>query len=223
MNAASLASGKREVPSEPVAGSRTPGGRPRVRRRPLFLVSAVGAVLVGALGSAWLWFSMSTATEVVAVQAAVQRGEVVEREDLILVRVTLDPALDAVPAARIDEMVGRRAVVDLAAGGLLVAGSVSDQVVPRAGEAMVGVGLAPAMLPAEPLLAGDRVLIVETPGSQGEVTTAPVVMEAVVSRVTVLDTGLTLVDVLTGEERAAELAARAATGRVALVLSSRER
>ena len=88
---------------------------------------------------------------------------------------------------------------------------------------VVGIGLASGMLPAEPLLAGDHVRIVETPGQQGEVVTSPVVMEAVVSRVTVLETGDTLVDVLVPTEKSAELAARAATGRVALVLESRER
>jgi hypothetical protein len=88
---------------------------------------------------------------------------------------------------------------------------------------MVGVTLAPSMLPGEPLLAGDRVLIVETPGLQGEVVTAPVVLEATVSQVTVLETGDFKVDVLVPAEKAAELAARNGTGRLALVLEARER
>ncbi|MEA5053835.1 MAG: hypothetical protein VB093_10385, partial [Propionicimonas sp.] len=72
-------------------------------------------------------------------------------------------------------------------------------------------------------LAGDRVTIVETPGAQGDVVTAPIVMQAVVSQVTLLETGDTKVDVLVPTEKAAELAARNGTGRLALVLEARER
>jgi len=50
-----------------------------------------------------------------------------------------------------------------------------------------------------------------------------VVAVSFISQVTILETGDTLVDVLVPTERAPELAARAATGRVALVLESRER
>jgi len=206
-----------------VHGARTLARPPKVRRRPLVLMGALAAVLIGALAAAWIWTTSATATDVVAVREAVQRGEVIDRADLEVVKVGLDPSLDIVPASRIDQIAGQRAATDLAPGGLLAAGSVTNEVLPKTGQALVGVGLAPKMLPAEPLLAGDQVRIVETPGQQGEVVTAPVVMEAVVSRVTVLETGDTLVDVLVPTEKAAELAARAATGRVALVLESRER
>lgn len=223
MDVMSLESSRPTPSGSKLDGARTLARPPKVRRRPLLLVGAIAVVLVGALGAVWLWTSSANASEVVAVREAIQRGEVIERQDLVVVRVGLDPALDVVPASRIDEVAGQRAATDLPAGGLLVAGSVSEQVLPKAGEALVGVGLAPTMLPAEPLFAGDRVMIVETPGPQGEVTTAPVVMEAVVSRVTVLESGSMLVDVLVPQDKAAELAARAATGRVALVLEARER
>mgnify|MGYP002585579386 FL=1 len=215
---------KQETPSpDSVNGARTQARPPKVRRRPLMLMGAVAAVLIGALAAVWIWTTSATAADVVAVREAVQRGEVIDRADLEVVKVGLDPSLDIVPAARIDQIAGQRAATDLAPGGLLAAGSVTNQVLPKAGQTLVGVGLAPAMLPAEPLLAGDRVRIVETPDQQGEVVTAPVAMEAVVSRVTILETGDTLVDVLVPTDKAAELAARAATGRVALVLESRER
>lgn len=215
---------KQETPSpDSVNRARTLARPPKVRRRPLVLMGAIAAVLIGALAAVWIWTTSATATDVVAVRQAVQRGEVIDRADLEVVKVGLDPSLDIVPASRIDQIAGQRAATDLAPGGLLVAGAVTNEVLPKAGEALVGVGLAPEMLPAEPLLAGDQVRIVETPGQQGEVVTAPVVMEAVVSRVTILETGDTLVDVLVPTDKSAELAARAATGRVALVLESRER
>ena len=214
---------KSVTPAPGVGGAHTPARPPKIRRRPLMLVGTIAAVVVGGLGTAWVFTASAASSEVVAVRAAVERGEVIDRTDLVVVKVGLDPSLDIVPASRIDQVVGQRAATDLAPGGLLASGSVTDEVLPKAGETLVGVGLAPTMLPAEPLLAGDHVRIVETPGLQGEVVTAPVVMAAVVSRVTILETGDTLVDVLVPTERAAELAARAATGRVALVLESRER
>lgn len=215
---------KPEAPApKPASGAMTQARPPRVRRRPVLLVGTIAAVLVGGLGTAWVFTTSAASTEVVAVRVAAQRGEVIDRDDLTVVRVGLDPSLDVVPAGRIEEIAGLRAATDLAAGGLLVSGSVTDQVVPKAGEALVGVALAPSMLPAETLLAGDRVTIVETPGAQGEVTTAPIVMEAVVSQVTILETGDIKVDVLVPSEQAAELAARNGTGRLALVLEARER
>lgn len=213
-----------EAPApEPLNGARTPARPPKIRRRPLLLVGTIAAVLVGGLGTAWVFMTSAASTEVVAIRAAVQRGEVIDREDLVVMKVGLDPSLDVVPASQIDQVAGQRAATDLAAGGLLARSSVTDQVVPRAGEAMVGVTLAPSMLPGEPLLAGDRVLIVETPGLQGEVVIAPVVLEATVSQVTVLETGDFKVDVLVPAGKAAELAARNGTGRLALVLEARER
>lgn len=213
-----------ETPTpESVNGARTLARPPRIRRRPLLLVGTIAAVLIGGLGTAWVFTTSAASTEVVAVRAAVQRGEVIERDDLAVVRVGLDPSLDVVPAGRIDEIPGQRAATDLVQGSLLASGSVTGQVVPKAGESLVGVALAPTMLPAEPLLAGDRVRIVETPGAQGEVVTAPIVMDAVVSQVTILETGDTKVDVLVPSDRAAELAARNGTGRLALVLDTRER
>ena len=72
---------------------------------------------------------------------------------------------------------------------------------------------------------GDVVRIVTTPGDQGEITDRePVTIEATVVGVNrVEETGETVVDVAVPEAEAAELAARAATGRVALVLDARER
>ena len=90
---------------------------------------------------------------------------------------------------------------------------------------MVGVGLPAAQMPGEPLLAGDRVRIVATPGDQGEIgDSPPTTIAATVVGVRVNDgNGQNVVSVLVPEGDAAELAARAATGRVALVLDSRER
>ena len=90
---------------------------------------------------------------------------------------------------------------------------------------MIVVALTPAQLPAEPLLAGDQVRIVDTPAAQGEPprTSPASIAGEVVSTVGPDNTGRTVVNVTVPAGQAAGLAARVATGRVALVLDSRER
>lgn len=90
---------------------------------------------------------------------------------------------------------------------------------------MVGIALEPGLLPATPLQTGDRVRIVQTPGAQGEpLSKDPWSLDAVVVSVTPTSDGqMTVVDVSVSTGDAARLAALTATGKVALVLDSRER
>lgn len=208
-----------DAPSVPVAAA------PRIRRRPLWMVGSVIAVCLGGLVTVWAWTASSTASEVVAVRSLVLRGEVIDRADLVTVRVGVDPALRVVPASRIEELAGRRASLDLAAGGLVTEDAVGDLPMPGQGMALVGVALAPGMLPAEPLRPGDRVLLVPTPGPQGDVaeSSGTQVLSATVQSVSVPESGPTIVDVLVPQDRASEVARQASTGRLALVLESRER
>ena len=111
---------------------------------------------------------------------------------------------------------------DIKRGEIIEAG---DLAVVRVSVDPAGISLTPGQMPSEPLYSGDAVRIVTTPGDQGEVTDKdPVTVEAVVVGVSrVEETGETVVDVSVPESDAADLAARAATGRVALVLDARER
>ena len=83
---------------------------------------------------------------------------------------------------------------------------------------------AAALLPGEPLRAGD-LRVVATPGQQGEVTDGEQrsITATVVGVYSDADSGQTVVSVQVLYDQAAELAARAATGKVAVVLDSRER
>ncbi len=197
---------------------------PKLRRRPVALVVSVATVVLGSMVGLWLWSAAGHTTEVLAVRTLVHRGEVIDRDDLMVVRVSLDPAVRTVPAAQADAVAGQRAALDLAAGGLLTPGDLAAMVVPARGMSVVGIGLAPGMLPAEPIAPGDAVRVVQTPGQQGEVAGTPVTIPATVVGVHPSEAGdQTIVDVLVPSEAAADLAARAATGKVALVLDSRER
>lgn len=203
---------------------------PKRQRRPMVIAAAALLIALGAALGAWVYTSSSDAVAVIGVQSDVARGQVIEREDLVGVQMSLDPALSAIPVAQVDEVVGKRAQHDLVAGGLVTEGSFAATVPPAAGLSVVGVSLPATLLPAEPLVPGDSIRVVHTPGpAQGgqqetETPTAPGVIE-----VEVLDVypapdigGVTVVDVLVPHDAAATLAAQVARGEVVIVLDSRE-
>lgn len=198
---------------------------PKLRRRPLLALASVAAIVLGALLAALAYTATSTAREVVAVRADIQRGELIGREDLITVRVGLDPALHTVSGSSLDGLVGQRAAADLPAGSLVTPGSVTPTVLPGKGSSIVGVSLPPSLLPGEDLRAGDTVRVVATPGQQGDMPEGePAAIAATVVGVHPdPQTGQTVVSVQVPYAAAAQLAARAATGKVALVLDPRER
>lgn len=209
-----------QTPPAPAATARV-----KARRRPWVFALMAALVAAGALGTAFAFTSVNDTQEVLVVANDIKRGETIEAGDLTVVRVSVDPALTPVPGSQKAELEGSRAAVDLWAGTLLTEQAVTDSLVPGEGESLVGISLTPAQMPSEPLYGGDAVRIVTTPGDQGEVTDEePVTIEAVVVGVSrVEETGETVVDVSVPEREAAGLAARAATGRVALVLDARER
>jgi flagella basal body P-ring formation protein FlgA len=197
----------------------------KTRRRSGVLAAGVALVVVGALGAAYLTQVVGNTAPVVAIVQDVQPGEVIERTDLAVADVSIDPALNPVPASRLTSLIGQRAAVALTAGSLLTDAAVSEQVLPAAGQSLVGVALQSAQLPAEPLRPGDRIRIVDTPASQSEPPAAtPQTIPGVVASVRGPDdSGLTVVDVTVPSNQAADLAARVATGRIALILDTRER
>lgn len=180
---------------------------------------------VGGLTSAWLVSSGRDTVPVVAVARDVERGQELARADLGVVGVPPDASLATVPADRLEEVVGATAATGLLAGSLLTPDATTDTPVPMDGAALVGVAVTEAQRPAEPLVPGDDVRIVDTPPAQADPPAAePDSIAGQVVAVSAPDeVGLAVVDVLVPRDRAADLAARAATGRVALVLDSRER
>lgn len=198
---------------------------PRMRRRPLLVVASVAVVCVGALLGAWAFGAVDSSEQVLAVRSTVPRGQVITRDDLMRVRIGADPALAVLPAADLEKVVGQRAAMDLAAGGLVTAASVTSSVVPGVGKSVVAVPAAAGAVPAMGLRTGDAVRIVLTPGQDGQYDAAdtPAQVDATVVDVGTGDSGQSIVDVLVPADRAAAVAAMAATGKVILVLDSRER
>ena len=223
----------------PLNGAGTPAGPeggllpspPKARRRWGLFAAMAALVCLGALGNVWLHQATTNAKQVVAARTMIERGSIITRDQLVTVQVGSDPALRSVPASALADLVGKRAAVDVAAGSLLTTDSTTDKQIPGTGHSLVGVGVMPAMMPGTKLMAGDQVRIVATPSQVGVPAATPgaptSVAAVVVSTFTGTDTTgqgaqtIITVDVPSGD--AAQLAAMAASGKVAVVLDSRDR
>lgn len=197
----------------------------KLRRRPLMIVAAFLAVCLGGLIGVFAFQAVSTAQDVVAVRQTIERGALITRDNLMTVKVSIDPALKPVPGAEIDQLVGKRAAYDIVSGGVITRDQVTDQSLPARGNTVVGISLGPGMAPTQQIKPGDAVRIIPTPGQQGEVPAKdPATIPATVVTISVDEaTGNTNLAVLVPSGVAARVAAIASTGRAAVVLDSQER
>lgn len=196
---------------------------PKLRRRPVLIAASVAAICLGALASMWAYQSTSDAHSVLAVRQTIERGDVITAEDLMTVNISVDPALKPLSADQVNSVVGKHAALDMSAGGVVTQDQITEQALPAKGSSVVGIALTPGMLPANQMRVGDQVRVVVTPGQQGEMpTTDPDSIQAVVVGVAKDETtGNAIVNVQVSTNDGPMLAARAATGKVAIVLDSR--
>ncbi|MFG2405357.1 SAF domain-containing protein [Streptomyces brevispora] len=210
----------------------TPPTPPRTlatrRRRPALIGLSVALIAAGGLAGAYTVLSSGERTPVLMVAKQVPYGAVVTERDLAVVSVGLDPALKPVAAADKDEIIGKRAATDLLAGSLMTGGSVTDKPLLDENQQLVGLRLKPGQLPSTPLSPGRSVLVVSTPDAaanadgkkQDEI---PKTLPAEVIRVGEPDTsGNLTVDVSVAATDGAVLAARAASGDIALVVEPKK-
>ena len=190
----------------------------------MLILASVAMVLAGMVGSALAYSSLGNAQSVVVARVDVARGTVITSDVLQVARVGVDPALQVVPASSLDYLVGQRAAVDLKAGQLLVPQAVSGDVFPHHGTSVVGLTLGPGQIPGTPLQVGDQVRIASTPGAQGDVHADQIkVFTGLVVEVGTADTsGNVTVSVEVPADQAPEVAVWSASGRVAVLLESRE-
>ena len=196
---------------------------PKLRRRPVLIAASVAAICLGALASMWAYQSTSDAHSVLAVRQTIERGDVITADDLMTVNISVDPALKPLSADQANSVVGKHAALDMSAGGVVTQDQITEQALPAKGSSVVGIALTPGMLPANQIRVGDKVRVVVTPGQQGEMpTTQPDSIQAVVVGVAKDETtGNAIVNVQVPTNDGPMLAARAATGKVAIVLDSR--
>lgn len=218
------------LPGVPVIGTEAPsadrsatGGispPPKLRSRPALIAVGVALVALGGAAAAYLTTAVGHTEGVLAVRTSLDRGEVIRAQDLVRADINADPALRTVPAADREQVVGKRTAVDLAAGTLLTPEALTTTVVPAEGQSLVGLSLQAGQLPAQPLRQGATVRLVDTPRAQDEPPTGtPTATTAtVVEAHAPAEDGSRIIDVTVPTAQAVGLAARAATGRIALVL-----
>jgi len=198
---------------------------PKIRRRPVHIVATIAAIFVGAAIAAWGWTATTTSEAVVAARTTIPRGGVITADDLTTTQISGDNTLKVIPGDDIDELVGKRAALDIAAGGLLTPEMATNDNMPPAGQSIVGISLTPAQVPAITPGSGDKVRLVATTGEGGEpssgtpLTTSAEVIDSSTDKVS----GNTVVNVLVPYADAAVLADRASTGNIALVVDPLER
>ncbi|MHB1431511.1 MAG: hypothetical protein ACYCVZ_05275 [Streptosporangiaceae bacterium] len=221
--------------TEPAAGFEPPvpmplatlGRLPR-RRRPGLVALAVALIGAGVLVSASVYQAAGHRIRVVLVIAAVPAGQVITSADVGTASVFVGPGVRVIPASQLPGVVGQVAGTALVPGTLLAAAELGSARPPHPGQVLVPVPVRPSDLPVSGLSAGDRVLVVATPGAAGQpglstgpVLTTPVrgVVEAV-SRVPDAD-GYRVVDLLVTAAAGPGLARQVSTGQFALVITSR--
>ncbi|HEY2506780.1 MAG TPA: SAF domain-containing protein [Streptosporangiaceae bacterium] len=218
--------GRARPPGLPAAPLRA---LPR-RRRPAVIALAVAMAGAGVLVSATLYQRADHQVPVVMVTARVPVGAVVTSADLTTARVLVPAGIHVIPARQLGQVSGETAAAALQPGTLLAPSDLTSAQPPGPGQQLVPVALKPSVLPATGLSAGDHVLIVPTPGDQGQAgtsasapaLTAPV--PAVVAGVsnTAGSDGLDVVDLLVRSSAGPAVAAQASTGQFALIVTKRD-
>jgi hypothetical protein len=201
--------------SQPIALARLPR-----RRRPGMIALAVALVGAGILGSTALYSATSRTTPVLVAEANVRAGALITASDVGTVAVSVGAGV---------QVVGQVAGTTLHPGMLLTASELATVRPPAAGQALVPLPVRPSALPASGLRPGDQVLIVATPGAQGQAGSANaapalgVPVNGVIEDVSMTADadGFAVVDVLVPSSRGADLAAQASTGQFAIIITKR--
>jgi hypothetical protein len=203
-------------------------GLPR-RRRPAMVALAVAMSGAGVLVSAAVYQRTDHQVPVVMMTAAVPAGALITAGDVATADVTVPPGIHVIPGSQIDQLAGQTAAVALRPGTLLAPADLTVAQPPAPGQDLVDVPVKPESLPASGLQPGDHVLIVATPGDQGQAGSsnqapalqAPVsgVVEAVNSMTD--QDGFDVVDVLVPTSAGLPVAAQASTGQFALIVTKR--
>ena len=209
---------------QPIALARLPR-----RRRPGMIALAVALVGAGILASTALYSATNRRVPVLVAEANVPAGTLIRASDLGTASVSVGGDVQVIPAGQVRQVIGQVAGTALHPGMLLSPAELATSRPPRYGQVLVPLAVRPSALPASGLQAGDHVLVVATPGAEGQpgsVTTAPLLTVPVAGVVEAVSTavstdGFGIVDILVAAKSGAGLAAQASTGQFALIVTKR--
>lgn len=194
---------------------RPPGRRVRTPELAIGLL----VTTVCALGAVLWHLSAVDKVPALATSTRVERGDVIEADDIHVVYVSSDDDLARLDSSQTNRVVGRVAVVDLAEGTLLTPSAVAEANAMNSGDGVVGLALDPGAYPARGLAPGDKVNVVRA-ADVADLDAEPTVVasNASVFALEELSSDRLLVSVLTTEADAAAVAASADAGGLRLVL-----
>jgi hypothetical protein len=132
------------------------------------LLLGVLLVAAGALAAGYLYMGMSGRTAVVVVARDVPVGTQLTTADVATTRVAIGTSVTVIPGRQLQQVVGQYAAVGLRKGTLLAASQLAGVISPRPGQQVVPVAVKVGQLPARHLAPGDQVLVIATPGQQGQ-------------------------------------------------------
>lgn len=199
--------------------------RIRTRQPRWVWLAGVALIVVAILGAVWLVNNLRDTTTVLTLNKSVQQGHEITADDLSSVTINTDSGLSAIPLTQQGDVIGKVAAVPLSEGSVLNPKDVTVGLIPAEGQTLVGVTVSYDKMPAEPLVAGDLIRLVDTPRDQDDSPSqGPITTNAqVVSTKDIPEQRQTTVDVLVPKAEASWVSARAATHRVAIILDTRER
>lgn len=199
------------------------------RRRPAMVALAIALAGAGVLVSAEVYQRADHQVPVVVVTGTVPAFGVITASDVSIADVTVPAGVHVIPGSQIRQVSGQIAAVPLRPGTLLNPADLTVAAPPAAGQVLIPVPVKPETLPASGLAPGDHVLIVATPGDQGQPSTsntAPALMAPAPGVVAAVDPradqdGFDVVDLLVAVPAADAVAAQVSTGQFALVVTKR--
>jgi hypothetical protein len=157
------------APADRTAPSLVPGGG-RQRRWSLALL-AVLVTLGSALAFVVLWMNAGDRKPVLAMKNDVAAGQIIEADDLKVVRVSADSDVALVASSASDDVVGQPATTNLLAGSLLVADAVGSDDGLAQGTTVIAIPVPRTEIPSDDLETGDRLVLYRTPGGNGDAGT----------------------------------------------------
>lgn len=190
---------------------------------------AVAMAGAGVLASAAVYERTDRLVPVVVVTAGVPAGAVISAADITTADVSVPSGVHVIPGSQLGQVGGQTAAVALTPGTLLAPADLTRAQPPGPGQVLVAVPVKPESLPASGLEPGDQVLVVGTPGDQGQSgnsgQAAPLqspvaAIVAAVNTVTDQD-GFDVVDLLVPPSAGVSVAAQASTGQIALIVTKR--
>jgi hypothetical protein len=199
------------------------------RRRPAMVALAIALAGAGVLISAEVYQRADHQVPVVVITGAVPAFGVITAGDLGVADVSVPAGVHVIPGSQLGQVAGEIAAVALRPGTLLAPADLTAAQPPAAGQVLVPVPLKPESMPASGLSPGDHVLIVATPGDQGQPSSSSATpslaaqVPAVVAAVSLAtdQDGFDVVDVLVIAAAGPAVADQVSTGQFALIVTKR--